>query len=754
MKKLLKVARARVSGRCEDGIGRAHGESVATGASREEGAILILALTYLVAVALIVALLSTWAIDDLNNSSHFRAASSLTLAATDMTDVAIQYIRYNPSISTSQPVAPYSNPAEACWGGSAGGGGISAIPVIDGDQVAVWCSTVWNPLNQLLNGIPNVTRDVTFFACSTAVSVSAISCENDPLLTAEVDFDDYPPAPARSAPIQTLCSVYCGSGMEIASWQWGSSTTGSASGPARMLSFSSEPSDTSAGATTDASVYVTDANTNPVAGDSVTIAQQSGPTSGTTPPVPGINSTNSTLTAVTNSQGIAVFTDINPAYAGNYTLIASDGNGQTVTSTNFVVSMQRDVITPPSAPTDATANSGKTFTPVASDKSGAAITVSVDTTSSGCTLTGGVVKFTAPGTCVLDFNDNGNAIYAPAAQATLSFPVGGQSATQVALTLDTKTPAASATTNVTITATLENSVGVQVPSSGTTTVVLSDIGNGFFSTSKGGASSSALDVTFASGASTATAYFGDENTGPDTISAEYGTTDWGSATLTVAGGAPALVAITPSPSSPAVSSLTNTQLSFQLEDKWGNLATSTGTTTLALSDSGNGFFATSNGVTGAATLNITFASGVGTATAYFGNKTSGSDTITAQNGASAWGTSTVSLVAGVATTAQITLSPTTPPKSTSTSTSVTIQLLDQFGNHVTTSGVSLTLSENPGSSGFFATTVGTRGGTATLALTTNTSGVATGSFGDNSAVADAITVTGPGFSISTPSFNP
>jgi hypothetical protein len=641
MKKFPIIARVREVGRREDSVAWARGGVVATGAPREEGAILILALTYLVAVGLIVALLSTWAINDLNNSSHFRAASSLTLAATDMTDAAIQNIRYNPSISTSQPVAPYTNPAEACWGG----GSISDLPVIDGDQVAVWCSTEWNPLNQLLNGVPNVTRDVTFVACSTTVSVSAVSCENDPVLTAEVQFDDYPPAPARSAPIQTLCSVYCGSGMEIVNWQWDSSTAGPVAGPARILSFSSEPSDTSAGATTDASVYVTDAATNPVAGDTVSIMQQSGPTSGTAPPVPGINSTNSTLEAITNSSGIAVFTNINPQYAGSYTLTAADGNGQSVTSTNFVVSMQRDVITPSTAPTDATANSKKTYTPKGSDKSGAPVTITLDSSSSGCTLSGGVVSFNNAGTCMLDFNDSGNASYAPALQVTESFPVGGQSATQVSLTLDNKTPAASATTNVTITATLENSVGAQVNSSGTTTVVLSDIGNGFFSSSEGAAGSSALDVTFASGASTATAYFGDENAGSDTISAEYGTTNWGSATLTVKGGAPALVVVTPNPSPPAVSSITNTTLSFQLEDKWGNPATSTGTTTLTLSDSDNGFFATSSGVTGTSTLNITFAN-IGTATAFFGNKTSGWDTITARNGGSAWGTSTVSLVAG------------------------------------------------------------------------------------------------------------
>jgi hypothetical protein len=752
MKKLLKVARARASGRCEDGIGRARG---ATAAPREEGAILILALTYLVAVGLIVALLSTWAINDLNNSTHFRSASSLTLAATDMTNVAIQYIRYNPSISTSQQVEPYSNPAEACWGGDSSS--ISDLPEIDGDQVAVWCSTEWNPLNHLLNLVPDITRDVTFFACSTAASVSAVSCENDPLLTAEVYYDDYPPAPARSAPIQTLCSVYCGTGMKIVSWKWGSSNSGAAAGPGRILTFSSEPSDTSAGATTDASVYVTDDSTNPVAGDMVTIEQQNGPNSGTTPPVPGVNSTDSTLTAVTNSQGIAEFTNINPAYAGNYTLTATDTNGGSVTSTNFVVSKPRGVITPSSAPINATAN-GASYYPSGSDKiSLAPVTVTLDPSASGCTLAlvSGKVKvsFNGPGTCVLDFNDSGNASYAPALQVTQSFPVGGQSATQVALTLDNTTPAASATTNVTITLTLENSVGVPVNSSGTTTVVLSDIGDGGFSATKGATGASALDVTFANGASTATAYFGDENAGADTISAENGTTDWGSATLAVQGGAPALVAITSSPSSPAVSSVTNTTLSFQLEDKWGNPATSTGTTTLALSDSGNGFFTTSNGATGTATLNITFANLVGTATAYFGNKTSGQDTITAQNGASVWGTSNVSLVAGSATTAQITLSATPPPKSTSTSTTVTIQLLDQYGNDVTLSGASLTLSENPGSSGFFATTVGTKGGTSTLALTT-TSGVAKGFFGDNSAVADSITVTGPGFSVSTPSFIP
>jgi hypothetical protein len=173
---------------------------------------------------------------------------------------------------------------------------------------------------------------------------------------------------------------------------------------------------------------------------------------------------------------------------------------------------------------------------------------------------------------------------------------------------------------------------------------------------------------------------------------------------------------------------------------------------LALSDSGNGFFATANGTTGASTLNVTFADGVGTATVYFGDEGSGTDIISAKNGASVWATSTLTLAAGAATTVQITLAPTTPPKSNSTSTTVTLQLLDQFGNHATTSGVSLVLSNS--GNGFFDARSGlsvAQGATTTLTLTTN-AGVATGYFGDNVVQSDTITATGPSFAVSTSPF--
>ncbi|MGH3732167.1 MAG: beta strand repeat-containing protein [Acidimicrobiales bacterium] len=750
MRKLTKMARARLMRGRHDGAGRA---------SREEGAILILALVYLISISLVVATLSTWATNDLNNSSRFTSANSLTLAATDMADIAIQYVRYNPLISSSQPVGIPSD-WTACWAG----GSTMAIPVINGEQIAVWCSTVWNPLNNLSTLPPYASRAVTFVACP--VSVTAYTCEHesDPLLTADVDFDDYPPAPARSAPIQSLCSVWCGAGMTLVSWQWGSSASGTVASAASVLTFSNEPSDTSDEASTSASVTVDDANHHPVAGDTVSIVQQTGPTCNSPgPPVtvgPCISPTTSTLSAITNSDGVAVFTSIIPQRAGDYTLTAIDGT-VTTTSTNFVVSTIRsEITTTPSAydlPSNATVNGSNTFSAVASsgDPVGiASTTPTVCTVPSNATVSA-TVSYKANGTCAIEFTDpaTGNPNFSPALPVTLSFPVGGLVATQVGMTLSPTTPVASSTTNVTITMTLENAVGAPVTSSGTT-LVLSDIGSGFFSASNGVTSqATTLNVTFANGSSTATAYFGNKSTGPDTISAVNGIYNWGSASLTVLDGPASQVAVTPSTTTPGVSSVTNTSLSFQLEDQFGNAVTSSGTTTLVMSSSGNGFFANTNATTGTPTLNITFAGGVGSATAYFGDQTSGSDFITAKNGANSWETTTLTLAPGAATTAQITLNPASPLLATgfppTTNTTVTLQLQDQFGNEVTTSGVSIVLTNS--GNGFFAKKNG-EAGSATLTLSTN-AGVAIGYFGDSVNQSDTITATTSNFVVQTPSFN-
>jgi hypothetical protein len=682
---------------------------------------LILALIYIVVISLVVAALTSWATNDINNSSKFQSADSLGIAASGMTEVAIQYVRYNPLISTSQQEGTAS-PLVACWGSDS----ISQIPSIDGSQIAVWCSTVWNPLLQ-------ATRVVTFYACPISVSAASCAQSGNTLLTATVNFDDYPPPPAVSAPIQVLCTVWCGEGMTIVNWVWGSSVSGGVTGIASSLSFSSEPSDTTVGAATTASVTVLDSVGNPVAGDPVTISEQSGPD-----PLDG----SSTLIATTNPSGIATFTNLIPDDVGNYVLSASDtANGSTASpasSTYFVVSQGSNVISVSTPPSNATVN-GVTYQPIATATSNDTVAIA-STTTVVCTLSGGQVSFLTAGTCTLSFSDPGNANYV-VATTTQSFTVTGSAATQVGITPNSASPSADSVTNDSLTLQLQNAVGVSEKSSGTTTLVVSDAGNGFFAAGSGVAGTSTLTVSFTNGVGVQTIYFGNETSGSDAITALNGTSTWGTAPLTVQAGSAVGAIITPNTSTPQASGTTNDQLSLQLEDSYGNHVTSSGTTTLTLSDAGIGFFAASNGVAGTATLNVQFSTGVGTATAYFGNTTAGSDLVTATNGSTSWGSTSLTIQAGTATKVGITVSPTAPAKSASTNATVTIQLEDQYGNSVSTSGVTFVLGDS--GVGFFATSSGTSSAssTATLNVTTNSSGVAVGYFGDNTDSSDTITAT-------------
>jgi hypothetical protein len=76
------------------------------------------------------------------------------------------------------------------------------------------------------------------------------------------------------------------------------------------------------------------------------------------------------------------------------------------------------------APTGATVG-GPTYTPAASASSGLPVTIELDSSGSGCTLTGGVVSFTAPGTCVIDATQPGNADYQAATPVQQTIPVTG-----------------------------------------------------------------------------------------------------------------------------------------------------------------------------------------------------------------------------------------------------------------------------------------------------------------------------------------
>jgi hypothetical protein len=185
------------------------------GARGESGAVLILALVFLIVVGGIVGVLGNSISSHLEDSTAFSSGRNLQYAATSAVDLAIQNIRYTPLISPGETLD--ASPPVQCWNpdpgtafsssdGAAQWGGVNGEPLID-----LWCSTVWNPTS-------GDTRTVTISACEDAVNGSAQECAANPLLQAVVVFDDYPPG--VSAPSTGICSIYCGSGETVASWSW------------------------------------------------------------------------------------------------------------------------------------------------------------------------------------------------------------------------------------------------------------------------------------------------------------------------------------------------------------------------------------------------------------------------------------------------------------------------------------------------------------------------------------------------------
>jgi len=172
----------------------------------EAGAVIVLALMFLVVVGLIVGSLATWATNDLKNTAKFTSARTLQYAANGATQVAIQNIRYTPQLASTVP------PNSTTWPGGTGPGPCWAggAPVqIDNQSMDVFCTTVYTPTSAS-------TRVVTFDTCLDGGTAS--QCIANPLLEAVVTYDDYP---TGSNPQNTAeCVVYCGTSMTVNSWVW------------------------------------------------------------------------------------------------------------------------------------------------------------------------------------------------------------------------------------------------------------------------------------------------------------------------------------------------------------------------------------------------------------------------------------------------------------------------------------------------------------------------------------------------------
>src|ERR1017187_10080716 len=155
----------------------------------ETGALLILALVFMTVISVICASLSLWATNNLNNTSKFATALSTQSASNSATQLAVQDVRYNFSTATLN-----ASPPQPCWTPLSPLAPVSQA-MFSAQNVAVWCSTQWNPLEAN-------TRVVTFSTCpepafangtsSTVINQAATACALNPFLQAVVQFDDFP----------------------------------------------------------------------------------------------------------------------------------------------------------------------------------------------------------------------------------------------------------------------------------------------------------------------------------------------------------------------------------------------------------------------------------------------------------------------------------------------------------------------------------------------------------------------------------
>jgi hypothetical protein len=134
------------------------------------------------------------------------------------------------------------------------------------------------------------------------------------------------------------------------------------------------------------------------------------------------------------------------------------------------------------------------YTPSASATSKDTVVVTLDKSSSGCSLASGKVTFTGSGTCLIDFNDPGNTTYAAAAQVQQSIKVYSANTISVSAAPSSGgaggsySPGASATSGDNIVRTLSSSstgctlsgIKVTFTGLGTCHVLFNDPGNGAF----------------------------------------------------------------------------------------------------------------------------------------------------------------------------------------------------------------------------------------------------------------------------------
>ena len=180
---------------------------------------------------------------------------------------------------------------------------------------------------------------------------------------------------------------------------------------------------------------------------------------------------------------------------------------------------------------------------------------------------------------------------------------------------------------------------VSAPPGGLSVTLSSSSAAGRFAATSGGATSSTLSVTIASGASTTpvnSAFYGDTIAGSPVVTAHHTsppTLADGVQTATIAAGTASKLAITSTGvSGPASSTATLGPITVQRQDQFSNATTlPTGAITVALSSSAGGTAVFSLTSGGATVTSLSIASGSSSADFFYGDTKAASPTITAQS---------------------------------------------------------------------------------------------------------------------------
>jgi hypothetical protein len=176
----------------------------------ESGAILLLALIFMVVTALVITSLAAWEGNDINNIGALKFGRSVLYSSEGAIQVATANTRYTFPVSS----------AGFCPNTSAQA---STNPfTMDTVSVDVWCTTVFNPPT-CPTGVGICSRQETLSAYPAAECTST-SCSGSWYVQAVVYFDDFSSSKVNDCSLAGAQST-CGSTMTVYSWIVQSSVT-------------------------------------------------------------------------------------------------------------------------------------------------------------------------------------------------------------------------------------------------------------------------------------------------------------------------------------------------------------------------------------------------------------------------------------------------------------------------------------------------------------------------------------------------